>query len=72
MLKGNEDRPGTGVNMPQVHGSCYQVKAKQAVRHTMSPFHLSQEWQEGSTENFIGCLCVFFLTLISIYKAVKT
>lgn len=53
MLKGNEDWPGTGANMLQLHGSCYQEKAKQATRHTAWPFSVSQEWQEGFTENFI-------------------
>lgn len=66
MLKGNEDRAGIGANMPQLHGSCYQVKAKQATGHTVWPFSVSQEWQEGFTENFIESHGVFFLTLISI------
>lgn len=63
MLKGKEDKAGTGASMPQLHGSCYQVKAKQA---TVWPFSVSQEWQEGFTENFIECHGVFFLSLTSI------
>jgi len=68
MLKGNDDQADTGANMPQLHSSCYQVKAKQAARHTMSPCHVGQEWQAGDTENSIGCLFVFFVSLTSIYK----
>lgn len=62
MLKANEDQPGTGANLPQLHGSCYQVKAEKAAEHTMSPFPVEQERQDRSTETLIGCLCAFSLS----------
>lgn len=67
MLKGNKDRPGIGANVPQLHGSCYQVKAKQAAKHIVSPFTVSQERHEGFTEKFKECPGVFFLSLTFMY-----
>lgn len=60
MLRGNAEQPGTGASTPRPHGSCHQVKAKQAAAHIVSPFPAHQEWQEGTTENFTGCLGIFF------------